>query len=174
MKPRFRNRLFFFTLFGLIAGCFPLVASGQDNKPAEPAKPKPPTAPPLDKLLDELSKLDPKVLAEHRTKLQAEQNKLNGEIAKLKKQVAQREAQAAAVKRRIDLLNVLLSKLDKSATQPKKTAASMQRPKPKEMKATMVAVKVEPKKPLLNYEQHLRPILVEKCVGCYNPDKSRG
>lgn len=170
-----RHRLFLFSgaaLFGL--GGLP-VASGQEGKPAEPPKTPPAAKPGLDKILDELSKLDPKVLAEHRTKLQAEQTKLTGEIAELKKQVAQRESQAAAVKRRIDLLNVLLSKLDNSAAPAKKTAAAMQpkrdapMPKTAEMKVTMVAAK-----PLLNYEQHVKPIFIEKCAACHNPDKSRG
>lgn len=173
-----RHRLLLFTGLALVGFGGLRVASGQEGKPAEPPKEPPAAKPGLDKILDELSKLDPKVLAEHRTKLQAEQNKLNGEIAELKKQVAQRESQAATVKRRIDLLNVLLSKLDNSAAAAKKTAAAMQPAsdtpmlKPAEMKAIMVAAKAP--KQFLNYEQHVKPIFIEKCAACHNPDKSRG
>lgn len=251
-----------------------------------------PSALDLNKLLDELAKLDAKVLQQHLATLQAEHKKLADESAALKKKAQQFDAQAAAVKRRIDVLNILLkpvtpakksaqaapkkpvaktaakpaappkqppakkmaaapvkkppapkpaaakpqpkpaAKTDAkpkmtpppgkkpAAAAPKKTPVSKPAAKPAAEKKKMTpppvknpdskkqapskppAMQPAPKTPpakkppaketppspankqmatpaaakpsFINYADHIRPILLEKCVGCHNPDKSRG
>ena len=77
--------------------------------PAEPATPD------LNKLLDELSKVNPDVLKAHLAALQATQQEAAGKAAKLRsdaaaliQQAEAAEAEASAIQRRIDLLKILV------------------------------------------------------------------
>lgn len=190
------------TAVGLVV--FAAAAAAQEPKPADkppPAKPvQAQPAPPqtLDQLLDALSKMDPKQLNEHLVKLEAAHKKLNDEAAALRNQLTSKEAQAAAVKRRIDMLKILLRPAGDAGKPAPKTAAAPVKSKPSpepapqkmaEAKAAAPAMAAKTPKPapmttppeakepsvrLVNYEQHVKPILIENCVTCHNPDKARG
>lgn len=148
--------------------------------PAPAAAPAPPAAPNLDKVLDDLSKLDPNVLLGKMNELTAETGKLAGEAKALRDKAAQIDEQIAQVQKRIAVLEKLMAAF-KATTQPAaKAAAATDEPKAMaQMPAPAAAPEkamqaAAPKEVILNYKDNIFPIFEEKCLGCHNPDKARG
>lgn len=138
----------------------------------------------IDKLLDDLAKVEPKALAERLTAVQAQIKKLSEESAAMKARAAQNDAEIARLAAQVGLLEALVkarsmppATMPAAATQPAPAmAAAPAAPKPPASAPAMAATAPAgaPAKPVINYADHILPIINEKCAGCHNPDKSRG
>lgn len=165
-------------LFVCLAPLLGAPAVAQDAPATQPAPPS------VDALLDQLSKLDKAALQEHLNRYQAQIQPLADQAAALRKQADELDAQAAAIRRRVELLKVLLARADQppaaenppagaapamaaTATPPAAPAPPAAQP------ATMTIVAAADAKPRINYDQHIKPILLEKCAACHNQDKAR-
>ncbi|MCG3125662.1 MAG: hypothetical protein CHACPFDD_00487 [Phycisphaerae bacterium] len=143
-------------------------AVAQDAPTTQPAPPS------VDALLDQLSKLDKAALQEHLNRYQAQIQPLADQAAALRKQADELDAQAAAIRRRVELLKVLLARTDQPpAAENSPAGATPAMAATATPPATMTVVAAADAKPRINYDQHIRPILLEKCAGCHNQDKAR-
>jgi hypothetical protein len=170
-----------FALLGLIA-YFPKLSVGAEPAPTT----APASQPTLDKILEDLSKLDPKVLVDRLAAMQAQTKKLAEENVALKAKAAANEAEIAKLGVHLNLLEALVKargmpvpSAPAAPAPPASTAKAMAAPAPAPAPAAAPVAMTAPPKPapqavLINYTDHILPIVNEKCAGCHNPDKARG
>lgn len=151
------------------------------GSPAAGAEEPPPATQPsaIDKLLDDLARIEPKLLVDRLAALQQQQKQLTEEVAALKARAAQLDADLARINRQIELLDVLVKARSMApASQP---AVAASQPAPAAPPAMAMAARPpmpEGDKPAgpppVNFADHVLPIINEKCAGCHNPDRARG
>ena len=160
------------------------------------ATPPPTTQPSVQKILEDLGRIDVKELNTAMAGLKSRHGQANGEVAKLREQLNQKEAEVAQLALQLRLLEAMIqvrqaqpvAAKPPASTQPaaapaqkaamakpavaKPTAAA---PPPAKMPKESPAKKEEkPAEIVINYKDHILPIINDKCAGCHNPDKAKG
>src|SRR5262249_35281829 len=143
--------------------------------------------PALDKLLDDLSRIDPKLIAERLSTIRTQARKLSDENAALRANLAKNEGELARLNVQMNLLDALvkarsMSPAGGSPGAPAQMPGAGAATPPHEMPAKSAPAEMPAKAPaapkpaevLINYTDHILPIVNEKCAGCHNPDKARG
>lgn len=169
-----RRRLAFLLMVALL----PQATLAADPPPAT----APASQPTLDTILEDLAKLDPKVLVERLAAMQAQTKAMTDENTALKQKIAANEAELAKMAVHLNLLEALVKARGMPASAPAAApspapvaAQAMAAPAPAVAPAAMPApAPAEPTVTLINYTDHILPIINDKCAGCHNPDKARG
>lgn len=177
------------SMIGTLAGR--LIAAALALVPAMALAVAPPATQPasLDKILDDLARVDPKALADRLGTAKQQVEALTAETAALKEKLAQNEAQLARLAAHLRLLEALVNArsvvpvpaaptmvaaapaTQPAATQPAMAAAMVATAKPAPPKPAAPPMAAQP---AINFADHILPIINEKCIGCHNADKARG
>lgn len=174
------------------------VTPAAPTPPPESSAPAPAEAQPtLDRILEDLSKIDPALLAERLAAMQAQIAKLREESEALKAKIAANEAEAQKLGIHALLLEALLkvrggapappppapgqamaptqgAVAAAEATAPPPVAGSPAESPAANPPATAPAMTTTDAAPAPNYQDHVYPIFSESCLGCHNPDKAKG
>lgn len=164
------------------------------SQPAAAPKPKK-VEPNLDKLLEDLGKIDPKILADRLNGINAEIKKLGQENANLQAKLSKNKAQIEKLNIQAQLLEALVKARQGHAVkqQAKPKAKSVSPPKATPPKMTPPPKPTQPAKANpkgagvanknkaastppapINFAQHVLPLFRMKCFNCHNPDKAKG
>ncbi len=169
--------------------------------PSPPAaQPAPPT-PDLDRLLEELAKIDPKVLTERLAGLSAQVKALADETAALEKKLSENKAALAWLQAQVQLLEALVKARGAGLPPPPATPAPLPpatmtpptpppptqptaAPPPAAASAPPATPPAQPPaemKPAapesqsaVNFIDHVLPIFQARCFACHGPDKGEG
>ncbi len=166
--------------------------------PPEPPAPAPVEAQPtLDRILEDLTKIDPALLAERLAATQAQIATLREENEALKAKIAGNEAEAQKLGIHALLLEALLKVRGVAPVPPppapgqamapaqgavaatEASAPPPAAPSPVEgpaasPPATAPTMTTADAAPAPNYQDHILPVFAESCLGCHNPDKAKG
>lgn len=161
---------------------------------AEEVKPSPAqqSAAALDKILDDLAQLDPKVLSDRLLALQGESGRLQKENNELRAKIARNDQELSKLGVQVGLLDALVKAraMMSPTTQPATTAKKPPAPakpaaKPEaapaaaaQKPAPPAPAKVEAPAPpskdvVVNFQDHILPLVNERCASCHKPDKSK-